>query len=233
MTQLIEPLIVYAVLFFPSFIGVNFAEPPPEWELVFSAPGELLRVLCYDLPALALIWYLYRGRLFLARLRRAGAPLSFPLATSHFARWLPRRSDLLPALLTFLAVAAAGVAVSLAAMLFAPGESGAEFFGPTISGPAAILALIISCLSTGFMEEGFFRAYLWRCVLDYTASAPRTALITSLLFALPHLYEGPAGCANALLCGLALAASRAKGTRLAALALSHAAWNALVWCTAG
>jgi hypothetical protein len=54
MSTFVEPLILYAVLFFRIAAG----NPPPGEAVEFSVTVEIARILLYNLPSLALVWYL-------------------------------------------------------------------------------------------------------------------------------------------------------------------------------
>ncbi|MDR1445155.1 MAG: CPBP family intramembrane metalloprotease, partial [Treponema sp.] len=125
---------MYCVLFLP---GALRHDPPSEL-VVFSVYRELIRTFAYNLPALGLIWYLQR------KSGRTGT--------------LPGRGDLFAFLLAFPALILTGVCVARAAVFF-PGLPG----NVRIEGPGNITglaALVFSCVSTGYLEEGYFRYYL-------------------------------------------------------------------------
>jgi membrane protease YdiL (CAAX protease family) len=212
MAAFVEPLILYWILFLPSW-GFPASDASA---LSFSLNQELSRIAVYNLPALALIWYL------LFRSGRPFSPLSGP--------W-PRRCDLVTALFTLPALAALGVLVSLLGNLFPDPVSAPELALP--QGPAAILAMILSSLSTGYLEETYFRFYLFRRLAEGGIGLTRAALVSSLLFALCHAYEGPLGALNAFLAGLLLFFIFARRRSFHGIAWAHGGYNIFVYVMAG
>jgi membrane protease YdiL (CAAX protease family) len=207
----IEPLILYWLLFFPAW-GL----PDPGAALSFSISRELSRIAFHDLPALALIW------LLLLRGKRPYAPLPSP--------W-PRRRDLVTAFFTLPLLVAVGALVSLLGTLF-PDPAAAQELGLP-RGPAAVAAMILSCLSTGYLEESYFRFYLFRRLGEGGAGPARAALVASALFALCHIYEGPFGALNAFAAGLLLFYIFARSRSLHGIAWAHGGYNIFVYIMAG
>jgi membrane protease YdiL (CAAX protease family) len=202
---LLEPLILYATLFLP---GALRREPPAELA-AFSAAGEIVRVAAYNLPALALIWYLRR---------KSGRNRGFPR---------PGSGDLFTFLLVFPALILTGICVSRIAALFPdiPGSFRIEAPGDI----AGFFILFLSCISTGYLEESYFRYYLGEKIGEF-GLGPRSFLLTSTaLFSLCHLYEGPWGTMNSILAALILALAYTRFHSLHGLALAHGFYNLAVY----
>jgi membrane protease YdiL (CAAX protease family) len=208
----VEPLILYWALFLPAWgfpaTGVV--------EFSFSASGELSRILAYTIPSLALIWYL------LLRTGRSFSPQSSPR---------PRLRDLVTALVTLPALAALGALISLLGTLFPDPVSAPEIGFP--QGPAAIAVMILSSFSTGYLEETYFRFYLFRRLAERGIGPAKTALVSSVLFALCHIYEGLIGALNAFLAGLLLFFVFARSRSLHGIAWAHGGYNIFVYVMAG
>jgi membrane protease YdiL (CAAX protease family) len=97
-------------------------------------------------------------------------------------------------------------------------------------GPLAVAVMILSCLGTAYLEETYFRFYLFR---QLGKSGPaKAALVSSLLFALCHLYEGPFGALNAFLAGLLLFYIFTRSRSLHGIAWAHGAYNIFVYIMA-
>jgi membrane protease YdiL (CAAX protease family) len=234
---IIELIIVYAVLFFPSlsagyFSVQSFAGEP--FTLEFSAVEELLRVVTFDLPGFALIWYLLAGR---ARLEAgavapaAAAPVPNFRATARYL-WQrrPRKSDFRAAFGILLQICLCGLLVAIAAMILYK-ESQPEM--PPLAFSALTLFLVIlSSLSTGYMEEAFFRVYLFKRLTQAGITMRSIIVVSVALFAVCHFYEGALGLLHAALAGLVLSHAAYRGKTLHSLALAHASWNTIVWLTA-
>jgi membrane protease YdiL (CAAX protease family) len=202
--MLIEPFILYWVLFLPAW-GLPAAAPA-----AFSLNQELGRIFTYNLPALALIWYLLRPALSQIR---------------------PRVRDLGTAFLALPALLALGILVSLLGSLFPSPVTAPDIGGP--QGLAAFLVMILSCISTGYLEESYFRLYLCTRFKAGGIGLVKTMIVSSILFALCHIYEGPLGALNAFLAGLLLFFMFTRRQSIHGIAWAHGAYNVLVYVMAG
>jgi membrane protease YdiL (CAAX protease family) len=240
---LFEPFILFVILFLPGAFNrtvlpmeipesaakpAQMTEIPPELTdemaeeaeilpsvTAFSSLRELSRILVYNLPALALIWHLLlRGE---AKNKERIPPVSYRDLWSVLAA--------LPALLL------TALSVSLAASLFDAIPGGAALQSPPPRVSAWILT-ILSCLSTGYLEESFFRYYLYKKLTLFGLDAPRFILVSAVLFSLCHIYEGPWGTMNACFAGLLLALIFARFRALHGIALAHGLYNLLVYIAA-
>ncbi|GHV73914.1 hypothetical protein AGMMS49940_12160 [Spirochaetia bacterium] len=204
--MLIEPFILYWVLFLPAW-GPPFAAAAPA---AFSLNQELGRIFTYNLPSLALIVYLLRpkpGGIFRPRARDLGTVL---LA--------------LPGLLIL------GVLVTLLGSLLPFPVSAPTLDAPL--GPAAFLVMILSCLSTGYLEETYFRLYLFTRFKERGIGPVKAMAVSSVLFALCHIYEGPLGALNALLAGLLLYSIFVRQKSIHGIAWAHGGYNVFVYIMA-
>jgi membrane protease YdiL (CAAX protease family) len=201
---LIEPIILYLVLFVPG------AVPYPQEPVTFSLWGELSRILLYQLPALALIWYLLLG-------------------TKSLREWVapPRRKDLLPGFLALSGLLLIGFTISLVIPLFDSVKNGPQIESPSL--PAEWLMMILSCLVTGYLEESFFRFYLSARLEGAGLDAPKITVISVLFFSVCHLYEGPWGTLNATLAGILLSLVFLRYRSLHGIALAHGIYNIFVY----
>lgn len=204
---MVEPLILYLVLFLPGAIS---GAPPPDMT-AFSITRELFRIFVYNIPALALIWYL------LLRQKSAG----------EWGVGVPRRGDLFSALIALPGLLLIGFAIYLVAPLFTSIPPGAGIGAP-VNFPGW-LALIFSCLSTGYLEESFFRFYLLVKLGELGVKNGTLVFISVVFFALCHMYEGPWGMLNAVLAGTLLALVFLQYRSLHGIALSHGLYNTFVY----
>lgn len=140
---------------------------------------------------------------------------------------LPRRGDALVALGAFGALVVIAGATGLAASAL-PGVEVATGVEPPRTALGWIV-VVFSCVITGYLEEGFFRAYILTRLDDVGVVGPRAILASSLLFALCHLYEGPWGVVNAALAAVALSVAFLARRSLHGPAWAHGAYNALVY----
>ena len=199
----IEALILYTVLFLSGAGG----SPVGGDGAAFSVAGELARTLLYSIPALTLIWYLLLQRKSLAA----------------WGLGLPGRKDLTPGLLALPALVLIGLTIALIVPHFNEIPQPPEIVTPATV-PAWIM-LCLSCISTGYLEESFFRFYLLSKREELGLGTSRAVLVSALLFALCHIYEGPWGFLNAALSGIALAIVFVRYRSLHGIALAHGLYN--------
>jgi membrane protease YdiL (CAAX protease family) len=206
-----EPLILYLVLFFPG-LNIGKAGFPSELSL-FSISRELSRITAYNIPALALIWYL----LSVSR--------SLPRGILK-----PGMRDLKITSLAFPALVVLGFLLSLASALV-PELPGAPELGGPRNFPAAAV-MVLSCLSTGYLEESYFRFYLFTRFQEGGIGRFKGMLISSAFFALCHIYEGLPGAANAFLAGLFLYLLVSRRRAIHGFAWAHGLYNVFVYVMA-
>jgi len=103
-------------------------------------------------------------------------------------------------------------------------------FGPSGAGRvlAAGASLVLVVLHAA-EEELVSRSYLLPELTKRLGSRTRATLAASALFALPHLYQGPAGLLGSFLFGLVLSLAFWRLGRLTPLVLAHAGYNIFVW----
>jgi membrane protease YdiL (CAAX protease family) len=241
MGLLFEPFILFVVLFLPGVfdravlpgeIPESVANPAQVTEIspelreemaeeaemsgtAFSSRGELRHILIYNLPALTLIWYLLLKEKAKERRRFPGVS----------------RRDLWSVLTALTALLLIALSVSLASSLFGIIPRGGQIQSPPAR-VSAWIVIILSCLSTGYLEESFFRYYLYKKLTHFGLDTPRFVLISSVLFAFCHIYEGPWGTMNACFAGMILALIFARFRALHGIALAHGLYNLLVYITA-
>jgi membrane protease YdiL (CAAX protease family) len=207
MSVYIEALILYVVLFFSGSIS----PAPAETGSVF---GELSRIFLYNIPSLALIWYLL-------------------LKIKSFAKWrigLPCRKDLIPCLLALPSLMLIGFIIAFISPYFS-GITGPPGISPPATTPAWII-LGLACISTGYLEESFFRFYLLSKREALGLGPSQAVLISTFLFACCHIYEGPWGFLNAVLSALVLSCIFLRYRSLHGIALAHGLYNIFAYVLA-
>ncbi|MDR0720602.1 MAG: CPBP family intramembrane metalloprotease [Treponema sp.] len=233
MFPLIEPLILYFVLFFPGTFNPDISTAAFTVNSIpFSAFREASRTLAYTIPALSLIWYLILDKKSLSPPGGGrAAELSVRLALRV------RRRDFFPFLAGFPCLVLFGVVISLLNSLVAKTAG-----MPTVEPPgnaAGWIIMAVSCLGTGYLEESYFRFYLLEKLPQMGFGSGMfgisfndrrlTIAFSSILFALCHVYEGPWGIANATLAGVFLSILYQKYRSLHGIAWAHGAYNAFVY----
>jgi membrane protease YdiL (CAAX protease family) len=209
MKTLLEPLILYYVLFFPAVL--SFGDPVPD--AVFSPAGEFNRIFFYNIPSLALIWYL----VFMAK------PVK-QLAERYF-----RIKDLFAFIVSLPALILVSLSISLASNLMnMPAQA-----LPVPAHTAGWILLCISCLSTGYLEESYFRFYLLNKLEEAGSALGIRVLGSTLLFAVCHIYEGPLGLLNSIMAALILSSVYTRYRSLHGIALAHGAYNFIAYVLSG
>jgi membrane protease YdiL (CAAX protease family) len=211
--SLVEPFIIYLVLFFPDFMSPPLPAPLEGAAIPFSLVREAARIVAYNGPSLLLLWYLI--------FTRRGEP---------GRRILPRISggDVQAFFVSLPGLLAIGLGISLVLPFFA-GAAG-TFTLEAPSSAAGWAVVFLSCLSTGYLEETYFRYYL---LSRFAAPGVKflAVLCSTALFALCHFYEGLWGVLNAFFAGLLLALVYLRYGALHGIAWAHGVYNAIVYLT--
>jgi len=213
MNTFIEPLILYAVIFLRSFAGPG--APAQDGPVEFSAGAEIARTILHTGPSLALIWYL------LLRVKGLG----------EWGVSRPGRKDLIPAQVSFAAIALVGLAVAAAFRHF--GNLGP----PRIVIPAGVVpwaVLVVAVFAGAYLEESFFRFYLLakRTETGYGPmglSPGRAVFVSTVLFAFSHTHLGHWGVLNAAVSGAVLALVFLRTGSLHGVGFAHGLYNVLVF----
>jgi membrane protease YdiL (CAAX protease family) len=109
-----------------------------------------------------------------------------------------------------------------------PDSPGGLSIGPP-EGVSGLAVMMGSCLSTGYLEESYFRYYLGGKFKEAGLGPRAFILVSTALFTLCHFYEGPWGTLNSLLAALILALVYTRFHSLHGLALAHGFYNAGVY----
>ncbi|MDR1096455.1 MAG: CPBP family intramembrane metalloprotease [Spirochaetaceae bacterium] len=144
----------------------------------------------------------------------------------------PRVKDALPFLFSLGGLLLTGLFVWLLGR-FLPFVLPPEDF--VLAKPAGVIEwakIIVFCLLVGYWEEGFFRMYF--LTVCRRAGIPKYAavLISTLVFALCHSYEGVPGLINAGIAGVLLSCVYLKTESYHGIAAAHAAYNVLAYVLA-
>ncbi|MDR1443634.1 MAG: CPBP family intramembrane metalloprotease, partial [Treponema sp.] len=92
-----------------------------------------------------------------------------------------------------------------------------------------LAALVFSCVSTGYLEEGYFRYYLEEKTGELGLGPRAFLLISVVLFSFCHVYEGPWGTMNSVLAAVILALIYIRFHSLHGIALAHGFYNLVVY----
>ncbi|MCL2066993.1 MAG: CPBP family intramembrane metalloprotease [Treponema sp.] len=197
----IEILILYIILFLSGSAGV------PKGLVGFSFTAELSRLFMYNIPSLALIWYLL--------LKRKGL--------KDWGIRAPGKNDLLSGLLSLPGLLVIGFVINYITSQFNGMPESAGLYPPS-SVPGWII-LSISCISTGYLEESFFRFYILSRREELKLSNTAAILISTAAFSACHIYEGPWGFLNSFLAGILLCFIFLRYRSLHGIAIAHGLYN--------
>jgi membrane protease YdiL (CAAX protease family) len=140
---------------------------------------------------------------------------------------LPKRKDFIAAALAFFSLTLIGVTISLVSAQF--GETAVLRQSISLQTPTVWAVLVFSCFSSAYLEESFFRFYLLSRKEDMGIGPHRAVLVSTLLFSLCHIYEGPWGFLNSALSGVVLAYVFLRFRSLHGVAIAHALYNVLAY----
>lgn len=214
--RIVEALVLYFVIFFP---GIT-AAPTPEWlvngteavqAIPFSMYHILGRMVSYTLPALLLVLFFVSKDI------------------KEIKALIPRTADIIPFIITLPGLIILGFLTSVSFTFFWESPPSPLVEGPAHS--AGWLAMIASCLATGYLEETYFRYYLLSRLKSLTPFPVVQALLSALLFAVCHLYYGPGAILNAACAGLLLSFMMIRFKSLPGIALAHACYNMFVYAS--
>ncbi|HEC61872.1 MAG TPA: CPBP family intramembrane metalloprotease [bacterium] len=139
----------------------------------------------------------------------------------------PRWNDLLSSVAIYLGIAALLLVVSTLLALLP--EKGRELlntgFRWRLDDAGLIPLALVFCLSTAYREELFFRAYLLTRLEQLGLPAPIALILSTMLFAAGHLYQGFLGSIVALIIGFYFGLFFQKRRNLHQIALAHAFYN--------
>jgi len=208
-----EALILYFVLFFPGIYSSGISAAAEAVETIpFSILRELGRTLTYTLPSIALIWYIIY-------IRKDYVSLPGKPKKNDFISFFAGLGGLIViSLCISLLVSLLSLYIDLPVL-------------PKIEAPlnpAAWVVMVFSCFGTGYLEESYFRYYIHTKYED-TLQAPVRAVLSTFLFSLCHIYEGPAGFINSVLAGILLSVLFIRFRALHGLAWAHGAYNVFVY----
>jgi membrane protease YdiL (CAAX protease family) len=149
---------------------------------------------------------------------------------ASFAAKKPGQKDLYAFIIGFPALVVISLVLSLLISLF-PGNSPPPGIEAPVSVPGWVV-MFLSCIGTGYLEESYFRFYLLKKLREITPGTAgmvvRIALSTAL-FSVCHIYEGPWGIANAALAGAVLSLLFERFGSLHGIAWAHGGYNAFVY----
>ena len=218
-----EALLLFLAFFFPGYL---YQSGQFDFSIMYS-PAFHVSNIVFTLPQILLM-------LYILRLRTGGQLQNYGI---H-----PIRPSILPrVLLTFLGVVAITAMLGLIVQLLGS-AAGIELNNPalpTVSGdqidysvlhdfPYIPLCILVTSLLTGYAEELYFRVYLLSEFADSPVGIAGIIGISSLLFALGHLYQGIIGFFGTFLIGTFLAYRYFRRRSWHEISIAHGLYNFLM-----
>jgi len=215
-----EPLLLFLLVFFPGYFMQSSQNVDPA---LFNSLSFNLFYILTAVPQLSLILYLMMrspdipGKKFGLVRFKPNYPLKALAGTAGILLVL------VPLYIIHALLVSHGVIVEWPGMTW------------SFTNKAMIPAVFITCLTTGYLEESYFRSYL--LTWGQKRGIGRAGLILGInaLFAAGHLYQGPLGFLATFLIGVLLTLQFLKNRNLHLIAWSHGYYNftvlmvALLW----
>ncbi len=207
-----EILLLFLVLFLPGMLVTGEAVDVHLFDHVeFHVTYALVA-----LPQIALIVYLIK-------IGRDMWPPEFGLRRLRLRDLLYALVILILLYLTLAAVIATATGLQ---------RLGIEISAPTGGGfrltrPELLPLVAVTSLLTGYREELFFRAYMLTRLRQTGVAFPAAVAVSTVLFAVGHLYQGLLGLAFAAVIGVILAIAFRRRRSVHPIGLAHAGYNFL------
>jgi len=212
MAVYIEALILYVVLFFSgAAAGTSLEE--------FSIPAEIIKIVLYCIPSIALIYLLLYNHYKYLFSRNW---------MDEFQVIKPGKKDILPGLITLPCLLITGFFISTISSLVSGGTAEQAAI-QTPSSAAGWIILCISCIFAAYLEESFFRFYLLSKRQEMNLTGPSALFLSTVLFSICHIYEGPWGFMNAAIAGLFLGFMFLRYNSLHGIAIAHGLYNIIAF----
>jgi membrane protease YdiL (CAAX protease family) len=204
----VEAIILYIVLFMSGSIA-QFTGTAAGADS-FSAAKEIVKILFYFIPSLALIWYLL-------------------IKAWKLEFWIvrPGKKDLTAFLITFPVLLFTGFVISFISSTISESSGQTSLYSPGNFFEWAVLCF--SCIFSAYLEESYFRFYLLSRKEELNLSSTSALFLSVSLFSICHIYEGPWGFLNAVLSGTFLAFIFLRYNSLHGIAIAHALYNISVY----
>ena len=210
----IEALILYILLFFSgsaAFLTGNYFASAD-----FSASAELLKIILYYLPSLALIWYLIYK------------PLTENLSALALFRF--GKNDLVSGIITLPGLLIIGTGITVFSSHIDGSAAQISLHSPSTAAEWIILCII--CIFSAYLEESYFRYYLLTKRKEFNLNSVSALALSVILFSVCHLYAGPWSFLNAVICAVFLGCVFLRFRSLHGIAIAHAMYNVFAFVLA-
>jgi membrane protease YdiL (CAAX protease family) len=219
---LFVPVTLYILLFSsdPGLIQALFT-PAKTPVMSFSASTALFQMFMFYLPALVIVLYFCFQDTPDLYLKQS------PRINKHTEAFVSRLKFIFFVLSGTAALLLIGSAVVFVESLFTNVEHIPVAEAP--SGLPSVLVMIVYCVCAAYLEESFFRALLCYRLFSSGMKKQSAVIISGILFAVCHAWEGVWGMADAFLSALFLSLLFERKKSLNCIALSHALYNIAVY----
>lgn len=198
-----EPILLFCVIFLPGYaLG---AKPPED---IFNSYSFHAAYILTALPQLTLILYL--------AWRNGDASFFFTFRFKDIMRGLIIGASLLGSAMLLL---------PLIALLIQQLGLPEEQIHWSVSRASVLPGIFLSMFITGYLEEGYFRFFLFDRLEKAGITRPVAIGTCTLIFAAGHAYQGGIALIGTAIIGLILHLFRLKETRVHSLAIGHGLYN--------
>jgi len=213
-----EALILYILLFFSGLAAFfsGLTEKTPE----FSVMAELVRIIMYYIPAIALIWHLQLNRSH--QIKVSEHPVT-EKQKKDIQILKFQKKDFISFVIALPCLIFTGSVITILSAL-TNSSSAPEIF----SSPSTITGWIILCLTcvfSAYLEESYFRFYILSNKNEMNLKAPAALILSVILFSFCHIYGGFFGFLNAFLCGALLGIIFLRFKSIHGIAIAHCIYN--------
>ncbi len=207
---LFEPILLFSVFFLPGYISQGIQEAAPD---MFESAYFNVFYLVSIVPQILLTLYII--------VLKPGRSLA------DFDIGPIKKFDIPKSLLVFAGIYGCVIPIGLIASLIEPELTNQIVYGAgwQFTNRRIIPLVLLTCLTTGYAEEIFFRAYLFKLLSRAGAGLLPAVLITNLLFGSGHLYEGYYAFAATAAIGLFLSFIFIKTKSIHIISIAHGLYN--------
>jgi membrane protease YdiL (CAAX protease family) len=178
----------------------------PDSIVPFSISSEVIKILIYTIPSIAIIWYLlHRNR----KIERCYVK--------------PGKKDLFGGFIILPVLLITGFMMSFFASITTTPSMLVIISTP--SGIAEWIILCFSCICLAYLEESYFRFYLLSNKDEMNLSTPIALAFSAVLFGLCHINAGLWAFLNAVICGFFLGLMFLWYKCFHGIAIAHALYN--------
>ncbi|MCD6122257.1 MAG: CPBP family intramembrane metalloprotease [Spirochaetales bacterium] len=206
---LIEIVLIYSTFYLPGII----------WQIGFTG-SELPELTVYFLQYITVAVPQVFLLLYIIKIQKK-------LKFSDFGIRLIKISDISKSMLVYAGIFL--MLVPLIIFLVALPETGQKIFNKgyrwKLQRISQLPLAILFCITTGYSEEIFFRSYLLTRLKQLGSSPYVSVILSSLLFAMGHLYQGYMGYIVAAIQGVYFSVVFLKRKNIHLTALAHSLYN--------